>query len=80
MSPLTWTRRSAVACETAQTLIFSSRVGVTERFSAARQKLQVALPRIQSALERTAPVIATSSGMRPNPSTCIVKPSCTSRS
>src|SRR5580698_5562028 len=70
-SPLTWTRRNAVPCETAQILTLSSCVGVTERFSALRQKLQVALPRIQRAFERTAPVMATSSGDFPKPMTCV---------
>src|SRR5512141_1161951 len=42
-SPRTWTRRRAVACETAQMFTFSSSVGVTARFSTQRQKLQVAL-------------------------------------
>src|ERR1017187_5087076 len=70
-SPFMWMRRNAVPCETAQILTLSSFVGVTERFSALRQKLQVALPRIQSAFERTAPVMATSSGDCPNPMTCV---------
>src|ERR1700722_4119335 len=43
-SPFTCIRRSAVPCETAQTFTFSSRVGVTEIFSAHLQKLTVALP------------------------------------
>src|SRR5574340_886300 len=53
ISPLTWTRRSAVAWETAQTLTLRSCVGMTERFSTHRQKLQVALPFIHRALQRT---------------------------
>ena len=69
-SPLTCTRRNAVACDTAQMLMFWSWVGVTERFSTPRQKLQVALLlAIQRALHRTAPVMATSSGDLPKPST-----------
>src|SRR3954454_10808136 len=56
--PFTCVRRSAVPCETAHTLTFSSRVGVTERFSTHRQKLQVALLfRIHFALDRTAPLM-----------------------
>src|SRR5712671_5714689 len=70
-SPLIWTRRNAVPWETAQISTCSSCVGVTERFSALRQKLQVALPCIQFAFERTAPVIATSSGDFPKPMTCV---------
>src|ERR1051326_8745029 len=59
-SPLTCTRRSAVACETAQIFMFWSSVGLTERFSTERQKLHVAFClAIQRALERTAPVTST---------------------
>src|SRR5580692_982074 len=49
--PFICVRRRAVPCETAQTLTLASRVGVTERFSTHRQKLQVALPFIQAALD-----------------------------
>ena len=41
--PWKCTRRRAVPCETAQTFTLSSRVGVTARFSAPRQKFTVAL-------------------------------------
>ena len=71
-APFTCIRRKAVPCETAQILTLWSRVGITERFSTLRQKLQVALlfP-IQRALDRTAPVMTTLSGDCPRPSTCM---------
>jgi hypothetical protein len=61
-----------VAWETAQTFTFDSTVGVTERFASERQKLQVAFAfPSQRAFERTAPVMATSSGDRPRPATSV---------
>src|SRR5580658_1211472 len=56
-SPFICVLRIAVPCETAQTLTLPSKPGVTERFSTHRQKLQVAFPFIQVALDRTAPVM-----------------------
>ena len=51
-------------------LTLLSCVGVTERFSAHRQKLHVALLfRIHRALDPTPPAMATSSGDFPNPVT-----------
>ena len=74
MFPFTCARRIAVPCAVAQTSTPESMacVGTTAKFSAPRQKLQVALllPS-QSALARTAPVMVTSSGDVPSPSTCV---------
>ena len=70
--PRTCMRRYGAACETAQ----RSRppVGVTERFSAERQKFCVAFCEPsghQSASACTAPLMFTASGVRPRPATWV---------
>src|SRR5580692_2482896 len=64
IDPFTCARRNDVPWETAHTSVPLSMawVGTTAKFSAVRQKLQVALPPIQSAFDLTAPVMVTSSG------------------
>jgi hypothetical protein len=61
-------RRYGAACDTAHRSV--PPVGVTDRFSASRQKFCVALPPNQSASVCTAPLIVTWSGERPSPATC----------
>ncbi len=68
-SPRTCIRRYGAACDTAQRS--APEAGVTERFSAERQKFWVALPWNQSASACTAPLIVTSSGERPSPATWV---------
>ncbi len=62
-------RRYGAACETAQRSV--PPVGLTDMFSAERQKFCVALPWNQSASARTEPLIVTSSGERPRPATWV---------
>lgn len=62
-------RRYAAACETAQRSL--PLVGLTDRFSAPRQKFCVALPWNQSASACTAPLTVTESGLSPSPATCV---------
>ena len=64
-------RRKGTACETAHCMV--PPVGVTEKPSAARQKVQVALLRGRLASEWTLPVMWTASGVAPRPSTCGVE-------
>ncbi len=69
-----WTRRIGEACETAHW--FDQSVGVTDRFSAERQKL-VSAEMPDGAfgsgrpMTRTAPWMSTSSGVRPSPATVV---------
>ncbi|GAA0384009.1 hypothetical protein GCM10009530_38600 [Microbispora corallina] len=67
--PRTCMRRYGAAWETAHRSW--PPVGVTDRFSAPRQKFWVALPWNQSASACTRPLIVTSSGDAPSPSTCV---------
>jgi hypothetical protein len=62
-------RRYCAACETAHRSVPEE--GLTERFSAPRQKFWVALPWNQSASACTPPLMVTLSGDRPRPSTCV---------
>src|SRR5689334_17440592 len=67
--PRTCILRYGAACDTAQRSL--PPVGLTDRFSASRQKFCVALPWNQSASACTAPLIVTSSGDRPRPATWV---------
>src|SRR4051794_23115582 len=77
--PLMWMRRIATACETAQCAqpVPSDGNGAVARFSIPRQKLHVALCVLpdgsdsQSARTSMLPLIVTSSGLRPRPTTCV---------
>src|SRR4051812_14369302 len=62
-------RRYGAACETAQRS--PPPAGLTDRFSAPRQKFWVALPWNQSASACTAPFTVTASGDSPRPSTWV---------
>src|SRR5437763_15023815 len=64
-SPRICIRRIGAACDTAHRSNPLS--DATDRFSAIRQKLSVALPFLQRASARTLPLIRTSSGERPRP-------------
>src|SRR6516225_3002473 len=71
-SPLTCSRRSGAAWETAILVMFLVADGVTAKFSSVRQKLHVALAfGIQSAGTFTPPLMCTSSGPCPSPATCV---------
>src|SRR6476660_8604684 len=71
-SPLTCSRRSGAAWETAILVTFFVDDGVTAKFSSDRQKLHVALASgFQSAGTFTPPLMFTSSGLRPSPATCV---------
>jgi hypothetical protein len=71
-SPLTCSRRSGAACETAMRVMFLLSSGVTAKFSSVRQKLHVAFAfGIQLAGTLTPPLICTSSGFCPRPATCV---------
>src|ERR1035441_9295899 len=69
MSPRTCMRRKGTACETAHCIVPPA--GVTEKPSAAFQKVQVALLFGRVASERTPPAMWTSSGEAPSPRTCV---------
>src|SRR5262245_18870075 len=71
-SPLTCSRRSGAAWETAILVTPLVDDGVTEKFSSDRQKLHVALALgIQFAGTFTPPLTCTSSGLRPSPATWV---------
>src|SRR5579884_3020439 len=71
-SPLTCSRRSGAAWDTAIRVTPLVAEGVTAKFSSVRQKLHVALAfGIHSAVTLTPPLICTSSGFRPSPATWV---------
>src|ERR1035438_9625814 len=71
MLPTTCMRRKGTACETAHCMVpfTGPPVGVTEKPSAARQKVQVALLWGRLASECTLPAMCTASGEAPRPMT-----------
>src|SRR5882757_2693095 len=66
--PLTCTRRSGSACDTAQVSVPPGGLMVSP--SASRQKFSVALPPCQSASTCTWPLMVTCPGVKPRPATC----------
>ena len=69
MLPRTCMRRNGTAWETAHCMV--PPVGVTEKPSTPRQKVQVALLRGRLASEWTLPMMWTASGVAPRPRTCV---------
>ena len=69
MLPCTCMRRNDTACETAHCIVPLS--GVTEKPSADRQNVVVALLLREAASTRTSPMMWTASGEAPKPITCV---------